>query len=229
RFMFQGREWIPELGIYDYRHRFYHPSLGRFLQADPTGFDAGDMNLFRYCGDNPVDRSDPTGLVDRDVNASIWNRLRIFDTSSSSQESLSDLNEALNRSSTGSDLTMAYRNDSSQGQQAGGPTTYPNSLAAARSRVDDVGKTVKSDKSTEAVSEIGQAENGSERYVMSTIHRGNGVGQVQNSQFNGKAQNSNITARYLPNGYRHVVGFVLGHPYYDSQFVRRDINIAKEN
>jgi len=30
---------------------------------DPTGFDAGDMNLFRYCDDDPVDRSDPTGLV----------------------------------------------------------------------------------------------------------------------------------------------------------------------
>jgi hypothetical protein len=40
----------------------YNPDLGRFLQTDPTGFDAGDMNLFRYCGDEPVDRSDPTGL-----------------------------------------------------------------------------------------------------------------------------------------------------------------------
>ena len=56
-------QWIPELGIYDYRHRMYHPSLGRFLQTDPTGFDAGNMNLFRYCGDDPVDRSDPTGLL----------------------------------------------------------------------------------------------------------------------------------------------------------------------
>jgi RHS repeat-associated protein len=62
RFMFQGREYLQELGIYDYRHRFYHPALGRFLQSDPTGFDAGDMNLFRYCGDDPVDRSDPMGL-----------------------------------------------------------------------------------------------------------------------------------------------------------------------
>jgi RHS repeat-associated protein len=60
--MFQGREWIAELGIYDYRHRMYHPGLGRFLQTDPSGFDAGDMNLFRYCADDPVDRSDPTGL-----------------------------------------------------------------------------------------------------------------------------------------------------------------------
>ena len=91
RFMFQGREWselgnrdidgfagmgnlrserarasqwIGELGIYDYRHRYYQPELGRFLQTDPTGFDAGDMNLFRYCGDDPVDGSDPTGLFD---------------------------------------------------------------------------------------------------------------------------------------------------------------------
>ena len=62
RFMFTGREWIKELGIYDYRNRFYHPGLGRFLQSDPSGFDAGDMNLFRYCGDDPVDRTDPMGL-----------------------------------------------------------------------------------------------------------------------------------------------------------------------
>jgi hypothetical protein len=31
------------------------------------GFDAGDMNLFRYCGDDPVDRSDPMGLEDIDI------------------------------------------------------------------------------------------------------------------------------------------------------------------
>jgi RHS repeat-associated protein len=64
RFLFQGREYFPELGLYDYRNRFYHPILGRFLQTDPSGFDGGDMNLFRYCGDDPVDGSDPTGLVD---------------------------------------------------------------------------------------------------------------------------------------------------------------------
>jgi RHS repeat-associated protein len=62
RFMYTGREYIQELSIYDYRHRMYHPGLGRFLQTDPTGFDAGDMNLFRYCADDPVDHSDPMGL-----------------------------------------------------------------------------------------------------------------------------------------------------------------------
>ena len=62
-FLFQGREWIHELGIYDYRNRFYSPEIGQFLQKDPTEFDGGDINLFRYCNDDPVDHSDPTGLA----------------------------------------------------------------------------------------------------------------------------------------------------------------------
>lgn len=31
RFMFQGRDYLSEFGIYDYRNRFYQPELGRFL------------------------------------------------------------------------------------------------------------------------------------------------------------------------------------------------------
>lgn len=41
----------------------YQPELGRFLQPDPKEFAAGDYNLYRYCGDDPVDRSDPLGLT----------------------------------------------------------------------------------------------------------------------------------------------------------------------
>jgi RHS repeat-associated protein len=62
RFMFTGREYLSTLGIYDYRHRHYHPGLGRFLQTDPKGFEAGDQNLFRYVGNNPVNAADPSGL-----------------------------------------------------------------------------------------------------------------------------------------------------------------------
>ena len=38
RFLFTGREYLPELGLYDYRHRIYSPDLGRFLQTDPIRF-----------------------------------------------------------------------------------------------------------------------------------------------------------------------------------------------
>jgi RHS repeat-associated protein len=62
RFKFTGREWNDTFGIYEYRARAYHPGLGRFLQSDPIGFGGGDANLFRYCGGDPVNRSDPSGL-----------------------------------------------------------------------------------------------------------------------------------------------------------------------
>lgn len=63
RFMFQGREYLSEIGLLDFRHRFYDPGMGRFLQTDPIGFDAGDMNLFRYCDDDPINQNDPLGLA----------------------------------------------------------------------------------------------------------------------------------------------------------------------
>src|SRR5262249_21338288 len=39
------------------------PDMGRFLQPDPIGFRGGN-HLYRYCGNNPVIRSDRFGLQD---------------------------------------------------------------------------------------------------------------------------------------------------------------------
>jgi RHS repeat-associated protein len=62
RFLFTGREWLSELRLYDYRNRMYQPELGRFMQPDPKEFAAGDYNLYRYCHNDPVNKTDPTGL-----------------------------------------------------------------------------------------------------------------------------------------------------------------------
>jgi RHS repeat-associated protein len=62
RFLFTGREWLSDVKLYDYRARMYQPELGRFLQPDPKQFAAGDYNLYRYCHNDPVNRTDPTGL-----------------------------------------------------------------------------------------------------------------------------------------------------------------------
>ncbi len=40
----------------------YSPDIGRFLQPDPIGFNGDPTNLYRYCGNNPLKRIDPTGL-----------------------------------------------------------------------------------------------------------------------------------------------------------------------
>ena len=67
RFLFTGREWLAsgsnKLEIYDYRNRVYTPGVGRFLQTDPIGFDAGDANLYRYVFNNSVLNTDPLGLL----------------------------------------------------------------------------------------------------------------------------------------------------------------------
>jgi len=61
RFLFTGREWFPELGLQDNRHRYYHPGVGRWLSRDPIG-EAGGMNLYGYVGNSPVNWVDPLGL-----------------------------------------------------------------------------------------------------------------------------------------------------------------------
>jgi RHS repeat-associated protein len=67
--MFTGRQFDIETGLYYYRARYYNPFLGRFLQTDPVGY-SGDMNLYRYCVNNPLKVVDPSGLCcdSNDVN-----------------------------------------------------------------------------------------------------------------------------------------------------------------
>lgn len=36
---------------------------GRFISKDPIGFKGGDMNLYGYVGNNPVNFIDPSGLA----------------------------------------------------------------------------------------------------------------------------------------------------------------------
>jgi len=68
RRLFTGREFDFETGLYYYRARYYYSPTGRFLGLDPIGFEAGDSNLYRYVGNQPIDVVDPTGLYGRVVS-----------------------------------------------------------------------------------------------------------------------------------------------------------------
>ncbi len=60
RFKYTGQVHMPNLGLYYYKARFYSPTLGRFLQPDPSGYVDGP-NLYAYVGNNPTNLVDPTG------------------------------------------------------------------------------------------------------------------------------------------------------------------------
>jgi len=60
RFMFTGREFDKETGLYYYRARYYNASIGRFLQTDPIGYQGG-VNLYSYCLNNPLGMTDASG------------------------------------------------------------------------------------------------------------------------------------------------------------------------
>lgn len=63
RFRYTGQIMLPEAQLYYYKARVYDPILGRFLQTDPIG-GKDDLNLYAYVGNDPLDRTDPSGLCD---------------------------------------------------------------------------------------------------------------------------------------------------------------------
>jgi RHS repeat-associated protein len=60
-FQFTGRVPVNS-GLYYYRARYYCPGVGRFISEDPLGLASGDSLAYKYAHNNPVNRTDPSGL-----------------------------------------------------------------------------------------------------------------------------------------------------------------------
>jgi RHS repeat-associated protein len=63
-FTYTAREYDYETGLYYYRARYYDPKAGRFITKDPISFAGGDVNLYGYVRNNPINRLDPLGLYE---------------------------------------------------------------------------------------------------------------------------------------------------------------------
>jgi RHS repeat-associated protein len=111
--LFTGREYANLFGFYEYRARAYHPTLGRFMSEDPKLFvrraglgappadwtfgahpDEAEFNLFRYCGNDPVDFTDPMGLY---AEGSGWTAQQWEKFNQAQQTAALQLEKAVNR------------------------------------------------------------------------------------------------------------------------------------
>ena len=66
-FRYRGYYYDNDTGLYYLQSRYYDPAIGRFINADTyTTTDADGIlssNMFAYCENNPVVRSDATGEI----------------------------------------------------------------------------------------------------------------------------------------------------------------------
>ncbi len=60
RYLWQGREYSWQTGLYYFRARWYDPVTGRWLSNDPIGISGG-LNQYVFCANDPVNFRDPDG------------------------------------------------------------------------------------------------------------------------------------------------------------------------
>ena len=64
-FRYRGYYWDEDLQLYYLMSRYYDPQTGRFINADSLQYldpeNIGGLNLYAYCGNNPIMFSDSTG------------------------------------------------------------------------------------------------------------------------------------------------------------------------
>jgi len=71
-FGFTARPTQTDAGLVNCLNRWYDPIIASWITQDPITFQGGDANLYRYCGNDPVNSVDPSGLA-------WWNPFTWFD------------------------------------------------------------------------------------------------------------------------------------------------------
>ncbi len=64
---FNGGILDADTGLVRLGVRDYDPRLRRFTAPDPILYDSGQTNLYAFAGNDPINRSDPTGLDSRSI------------------------------------------------------------------------------------------------------------------------------------------------------------------
>lgn len=69
-FGFQGGLYDHDTGLVEFGCRWYDAATGRWISKDPILLDGG-WNVYAFCDNDPINRTDPSGLCEVFVNPSI--------------------------------------------------------------------------------------------------------------------------------------------------------------
>ena len=78
-FGFQGGLYDPDTGLVEFGCRWYDAETGRWISKDPILLDGG-WNVYAFCGNDPVNRTDPSGLCEKNKIKALrngWNGISL--------------------------------------------------------------------------------------------------------------------------------------------------------
>ena len=83
-FRYRGYYYDDETGLYYLQSRYYDPEVGRFINADDVNYIGTteselSYNAFAYCGNDPVNHSDPSGRLQKEL-AMVYAAINYFQT-----------------------------------------------------------------------------------------------------------------------------------------------------
>ena len=66
-FRYRGYYYDSDAGLYYLNHRYYDPSIGRFISPDDISYvnpnTINGLNLYAYCGNDPINKVNLNGRV----------------------------------------------------------------------------------------------------------------------------------------------------------------------
>ncbi|MBN1575943.1 MAG: hypothetical protein JW913_05285 [Chitinispirillaceae bacterium] len=94
-FGFAGGLYDAQTGLVRFGARDYDAETGRWTAKDPIGFGGEDVNLYRYCGNDPVNINDPNGKQIADACQVVDNKKELDEIRKMKKEAFEkgDLNE----------------------------------------------------------------------------------------------------------------------------------------
>jgi RHS repeat-associated protein len=78
-FRYRSYYYDTETGFYFLKTRYYDPELGRFMTIDDLSYldpeSINGLNLYAYCGNNPINRYDSTGCDWESFWNNLWGKI----------------------------------------------------------------------------------------------------------------------------------------------------------